>query len=198
VIFTGTYVPPHNSPDFYALQAGNYILGGGSFNSRLMREIRTIRGLAYYAYSRNIFQKKTGYFASGAGTRIDKVSESLSLMLEIIGGMKAPVKEQELDLARESIINSLVFQFDNPEDILDNEIRFINHGMPENYLKMFPEKINALSREQISKAFQKHIKTDSMHIAVAGPASLKAELETIRPVIVIKPEDTSIPGAAEN
>ncbi|MFA5701523.1 MAG: pitrilysin family protein, partial [Desulfuromonas sp.] len=40
-----------DNPDVYALEVMNYILGGGGFNSRLMREIRSNRGLAYSVFS---------------------------------------------------------------------------------------------------------------------------------------------------
>ena len=38
-------------PDFFALTVGNYILGGGGFVSRISREVREQRGLAYSSYS---------------------------------------------------------------------------------------------------------------------------------------------------
>ena len=38
-------------PDYFALYVGNYILGGGGFDSRLLNEVRQKRGLAYSVYS---------------------------------------------------------------------------------------------------------------------------------------------------
>ena len=47
-------------PDYYALYVGNYILGGGGFDSRLMAEVRQKRGLAYSVYSYFIPMKQAG------------------------------------------------------------------------------------------------------------------------------------------
>ena len=40
-----------DDPDWYAAYVMNYILGGGSFSSHLMTEVRVKRGLAYGAYT---------------------------------------------------------------------------------------------------------------------------------------------------
>src|SRR5690606_11118517 len=65
VVVVGGYLPAHNDESFYSLQVMNHILGGGSFNSRLMREIRVKRGLAYYAYSGTSFFSRDGRFSAG-------------------------------------------------------------------------------------------------------------------------------------
>ena len=188
-ILVSGYLPRRNHPDFYNLQVGNFVLGGGSFNSRLMKEIRVKRGLAYYAYSYNSFFMEDGRFIAASATRLSSVKQTLSLILENVHGIRNGVSEQELGLARDSILNALIFQFGNPSSILQNEVRFRRHGLGKNYLSLFGEKIRAVNNAGIRKTVSKYLDKEKMIIIVVGPASLKSELEKIRPVRVVNPED---------
>lgn len=189
VIAAGTFLPAHRNPDYYAMQVGNYILGGGSFNSRLMREIRVKRGLAYYAYSYNSWLKNNGRFIAGTATRTPKAAESLKIFLNEIAGMHNGGTEAEISLARQSILNGLVFEFDTPEKRVANEIRFRRHLMPLDYLTKFPSNIRAVRKQDIQHAYKKYINADALHIIIVGPAALKEQLSKIRPVVIMKPED---------
>ncbi len=173
----------HNANDFYTMQLGNHILGGGSFTSRLMQEIRVKRGLAYYAYSFNRSRASDGYLAAVSATRSDRAGETLSLMLQMIEGMKKNVDSDDVAQARTAILNSLVFLYDNPSEILADHIRFQIDQMPTNYLNQFPEKIKAVTPDDIKKSFQKYLDRDDLYIVVVGPKSLASELRNIAPVI---------------
>ncbi|MEQ9365673.1 MAG: pitrilysin family protein [Leptospirales bacterium] len=188
VIQIAGFLPPRNSDDMYALQTGNYILGGGSFNSRLTREIRVRRGLAYYAYSYNDFDASIGRFIAGSGTRTFLAHQTLQLMLDTIAGMSSPVPATDLNLAQDAILNSLAFQFDSPEDAAYHVFRNELHSMPENYLTNFPGRVRALTAGDLSAVARKYLRPADLWIVVAGPAALKAKLEEIRPVTVIEPE----------
>lgn len=182
-IYISSFIPGHNSPDFYSMQVGNYILGGGDFNSRLMSEIRAKRGLAYYAYSRNSFLSSGGEFVASSATRSEAAGETIQAMLSIMASMKNGSSDQELSLSRESILNRLIFQFDDPMETLRSEIRFRMHGMPSNYLATITEKIRAVTDADIRRTAG-YYSRDSLFIVVVGPASLKKELEKIMPVVM--------------
>lgn len=189
VIAIGGYLPERNNAAFFPLQTGNFALGGGSFNSRFMREIRAERGLAYYAYSYNDFSREDGAFIAGAGTRSQQAHETLALMLQIIGDMRRGVSAGELSLAQDSILNGLAFQFDSPEDVAANEARFTRLGLPENYIETFPASIRAVTSPQIGQAAARYLNPDDLYIVVAGPDALAERLKAIRPVVVVEPEE---------
>jgi len=191
VVTLTTSLPAHNDADYYALQTENYILGGGSFVSRLMQEVRAKRGLAYYSYSRNTFESRFGRFTAASGTRADQAADTLTVMLEVINGMNS-ISNDELQLAKDSIINSLVFEYDNPSRFLSQKIRQKIHQMPADFEQQFANNINRLTKEQVQKVATKYIDTNKMWIIVVGPASLKSELEKIRPVVVVEPEEKLI------
>ena len=190
VIALGGILPAHNHGDFYALQAGNYVLGGGSFNSRLMREIRVKRGLAYYAYSYNAFGADGGLFISSTATRSEQASESLQLLVNLVSEMaNQPIEEGELSLAIDAILNGFVFQFDNPSEIAGEELRFRLHNMPEDYLAGFPTNMRSVTRPEIQRVFARYLKPADLFVVVVGPEQLRAQLEELRRVVVIGPEE---------
>ncbi len=188
VLTVGALLPPHRHPDFFALQLCNQVLGGGSFNSRLMREIRVKRGLAYYAYSYNSFDGDEGRFSAGSATRVEATAETLRLLLDTIRSMQSGTEAKELHLARESILNSLVFQFEDPAAFLSSESRFRRHGLPSDYLEKFPARMQQ-TRDADVRRVARRLDPDSLFVVVVGPQRLKPALEAIRPVVVIDPEE---------
>lgn len=192
VIQVAAYLPEHSAPQFFALQTGNFILGGGSFNSRLMREIRVQRGLAYYAYSYNDFNRLDGEFNAGSATRVAQAPETLQLMLQMIPNLQRGVEAQELQLAKDSILNGFAFQFSTPEESASNELRFYRNGLPADHLARFPERIRAVSSAEIAQAAAL-LSDPNLFVVVVGPGEMKSELEKIRPVIVAGPEDALYP-----
>ena len=102
----------------------NYILGGGSFTSRLMREIRVKRGLSYSVQSIIRFRKNTGIFLAFAQTKYETTDSALSLLLENTGLMSEEmVTDEEIKWTNESIKNSYIFEFDTPQSILNKYSR---------------------------------------------------------------------------
>ena len=188
VLAAGVLLPPHRHPDFFALQLCNQVLGGGSFNSRLMREIRVKRGLAYYAYSYNSFEGAGGRFGAGSATRVESVAQTLRLMLSTIESMQSGVDKQELHLAKESILNGLVFQFEDPAAYLASEARFRRHGLPPDYLKTFPGKMRQVGDADVRRVARR-LQPKNLLLVVVGPERMRASLSSIRPVVVIDPEE---------
>lgn len=178
----------HNEKSFYTMQLGNHILGGGSFTSRLMQEIRVKRGLAYYAYSFNRSNASDGYLAAVSATRSDRAGETLKLILSTIETMKNDVDSGDVNRARTAILNSLVFLYDNPSEILSDHIRFQIDKMPEDYLNQFPARLKEVSPAEIKSAFKANLNRDDLFIVVVGPESLARDLRNIAPVITVKAE----------
>ena len=67
-------------PDYYTAYVVNYILGGGGFSSRLYKEIREKRGLAYSVYAYLNPLDHAALVVGGVATQNERVSESLDLI----------------------------------------------------------------------------------------------------------------------
>ncbi len=77
-----------HDPNDIPLQVANYVLGGSGFTSRLMREIRSNRGLAYFVDSYFLPYNIRGPFQVVGGTRPDSVKESLDPHVRPIGPIR--------------------------------------------------------------------------------------------------------------
>lgn len=67
-------------PDFMAGYIINHILGGGSFSSRLYREVREKRGLAYGVSNNLVWFKNAAIVMGGTATRADRTGDALSII----------------------------------------------------------------------------------------------------------------------
>lgn len=117
VSFGGVGVP-RKDPDFIPAYIVNHILGGGSFSSRLYKEVREKRGLAYSVYSYLLPLDATALFMGGTQTRGDKAAESVSLIEQEIKQMaeNGPTQE-ELDSAKSYLRGSYALNFDTSTKI---------------------------------------------------------------------------------
>ena len=96
-----------DSPEFYSAYLVNYVLGGGSFSSRLYTEVREKRGLAYGVYSYLGTYDHAGFVGSGSATQADRAQKTVDIILQEIArmGKEGPTQE-ELDKAKKYIIGS--------------------------------------------------------------------------------------------
>ncbi len=105
-------------PDYIPAFIVNHILGGGSFSSRLYREVREKRGLAYSVYSYLLPLDSTSLFMGGTQTRTDKSTETVGLIEDEIRrlALSGP-SEEELDKAKSYLRGSYALNFDTSTKI---------------------------------------------------------------------------------
>ena len=160
------------SPDLYALRIMDYILGG-SFTSRLTIEIRTNQGLAYNVDSRfDIGRRFTGTFIAETETKAESTAKTISLMQSIIAGMtREPVTDQELNAAKEYIINSFMFGFTSPASIVTQRARLEYYGYAPGYLENYRDNISRVTKEDVLAAARKHLRPEAFKLVVVGDAA---------------------------
>jgi predicted Zn-dependent peptidase len=172
VVFSGI-MPPHNHKDFYGIQVLNYILGGGGFNSYFMTEIRNNRGLAYSTTSHISFEKDFGLFLGYSLTKNESVPEVIHLMRDILSKNRiSQIRQDELDRAKNAIINQFVFLFDSRSKILSNQLRFDEHEMPDDYLYEFRKNIQNVKLEDLYRVGSEYFDSGKLRILVVGPQSV--------------------------
>lgn len=189
VIVIGSYIPSYNSEDSIPLRVANYILGGGSFVSKMMREIRVKRGLAYFAYSATRLNAHEGRFISASGTNFQQANETLKIMLKLIKTLPEMTDDEDITTAKEALVNSYIFEFSNPSKIISLFVREKIYNPPKSYLMLYPQMIQQLRKEEIFKIYKKHINVKDMWIVVVGPKELKNTLKNLNlQIITIDPE----------
>jgi zinc protease len=182
------------NPDQYAVRVMNYILGGGGFNSRMMREIRSNRGLAYSAYSYfQVGRRLPGPFVAGTETKNASVIPAISLTREIMNDLRDnPVTDEELQLAKESQINSFVFGFENTHSVVSQQMSLAFFKYPENYLADYRDHIAAVTVADVQRVAQEFIDPTRQQIVLVGdPAEFAEELQKFGlPVVEVDLNET--------
>jgi predicted Zn-dependent peptidase len=158
-------------PDFFPLRIMNEILGEGGFTSRLMMEVREKHGLAYAVGSmmQTSYYTNPGIWLAYSQTRADKTAEAISLIIDVIGGLRdAPVPEEELQRTKDSLINSFVFGFESSAQIAFQQMMLAYRGYDPDFLETYTDNIAKVTAEDVQTVAQKYLHPDSLTIVTVG------------------------------
>lgn len=186
-----------NTPDEAALVMMNEILSGG-FSSRLFNRLRATEGLAYHvsgAYGTNILYP--GMFYMLLQTKSSRTVEAIHSMLREMKLMATtPVTEEELRYARESWLNSYVFNFDSKDEIIRRMAGYAFTGLPLDYLQRLRQQIEKVTVADVQQVAQKYLHPEEVQILVVGNPSEFGEplnsLGTVNEIDIAIP----VPGGA--
>ena len=186
----GHFGVSRKNPDFDAVRVMNYVVGGGGFASRMMKEIRTVRGLAYSVYSYfGLSDGTKGAFMVGGETKAASTHEFVDTARAIMGGVAADgVTEAELAMAKAALVNSFVFTFDKKSDVVQRYAWMEYYGFPDDYLEGLRERIQKVKMDDVKRVARQYLQPDRMVIVALGDRKIIGEqLEKIGPVQTIEP-----------
>lgn len=128
-------------PDFVVAYVVNHIYGAGSFTSRLYREVREKRGLAYGVRTALYWMEHGNVLVGGTATRADKAGETLSILDEEMQRMaKEGPTQKELDDAKAFLKGSYALSFDTSAKIAGQLVQLQLDKLGVDY----PQQRNAL------------------------------------------------------
>lgn len=157
-------------PDFAALSMGNQILGGGSFGTRLMSEVREKRGLTYGVYSAFTPMQVRGPFLINLQTRAELGDGTLKLVQDILRDyLKTGPTQQELDNAKREQAGSFPLSNASNASIVGQLGAIGFYDLPLSWMEDFQQQSQALTAEQVKAAMNKHLDADKLVIVTAGP-----------------------------
>lgn len=161
-----------SDPDFFALYVGNYVLGGGGFDSRLLKEIRDKRGYAYSAYSYFVPMAVTGPFMVGLQTKNEQTDEALKVARDTLQQFvtEGPA-EAELTQAKANLTGGFPLRIDSNKKILEYLSLIGFYKLPVDYLDTWIARVNAVDVDAVKQAFARHVRPDQMATVVVGAAS---------------------------
>ena len=161
-----------NDPDFFALYVGNYVLGGGGFDSRMLKEIRDKRGYAYSAYSYFAPLAVTGPFMVGLQTKNEQTDEALKVARDTLQQFvtEGPT-EAELTQAKANLTGGFPLRIDSNKKILEYLSLIGFYKLPVDYLDTWVARINAVDVNAVKQAFARHVRPDQMATVVVGAAA---------------------------
>jgi predicted Zn-dependent peptidase len=164
----------HN-PDKYALEIMDMILGAPIFKSRLMEDIRSNRGLAYSIASDFGWGTDYGLFDVYAATKVQSTAEVIKLVKEHLEKLseKGDVTQAEMDFAKKSVLNRLIFEFDNSFKIVNQRARYRFYGYPDNYWHIYRSEIEKVTISDVRRVAHKYLHPDGLSLVIVGPALSK-------------------------
>lgn len=193
-----------DNPDFFAVQILNEALGGG-FTSRLFSTIRTDMGLAYsVGGSVGSSFLRPGVFQVGTQTKSESVSVALDALKGVLRGIiDRPPTDEEIARAKDSILQSFVFNYASKGQVLAQQMNYAYYGLPADYLERYRANIEAVTKDQVAEAAGKYIHPDRLTVLVVGnPADFDKPLSEIGEVteidITIPPPPVTAPEVVDN
>jgi zinc protease len=168
-VYLGAPGVSRTDPDYFPLLVGNYILGGGGFNSRFTEEVREKRGLSYSVYSYFMPMAERGPFQLGLQTRNDQAAEALKVLRETLSRYVAEgPTATELDAAKKNITGGQALRVDSNRKILEYLAVIGFYQLPLDYLDTFNGKIEAVTLEQVRDAFKRRVQPERMLTLLVG------------------------------
>jgi zinc protease len=177
----GTIGMSVGDPDFFPLQIGNHILGGGMLTSHLFKEVREKRGLSYQAGSAFAPLSVPGPFIIQLQTETKQTKTALDVAKTVVQDFitKGPTQE-ELVAAKKNIAGGFVLRMDSNAAILEQLTQMGFYQLPLDYLDTYVEHINAVTVAQVKDAFKRRIVPESFAIVLVGSAPADASPTTKR------------------
>lgn len=184
----GRPAPAAASPDTIPLDLANVIMGG-SFDSRITRNIREDKGYTYSPGTGVSSRAAGGLFTARADVRNAVTSASLTEIFYEMDRMgTTDVPAPELDRAKRYMGGIYLFRNQLQGTVVGTLAANWVNGLPPEYLGSYVEKVQAVKASEIRAVSGKYFNPRAMTLVVVGdPAQVKEQLEHFGPVKVVRP-----------
>ena len=156
-------------PDFFAAYLVNQILGGGSFESRLMEEVREKRGLTYGVYSYLLPKDFSNLYIGRVASANNRIAEAIAVIRAEWARMaNSGVTQDELRRAKTYLTGSYPLRFDGNGPIANIMVGMQMQGLPVAYITSRNDKINAVTLQDANRVAQQLLDPEGLHFVVVG------------------------------
>ncbi|MEY8842917.1 M16 family metallopeptidase, partial [Cribrihabitans sp. XS_ASV171] len=158
-----------DDPDFFAAYILNHIIGGGSFESRLMTEVREKRGLTYGIYSYLLPKDHAALYMGSVASSNDRIAETISVVRdEWRKAAEEGVTAEELEAAKTYLTGAYPLRFDGNSQIAGIMVGMQMQGLPIDYIATRNDKVNAVTLEEINRVARELLDPEGLHFVVVG------------------------------
>ncbi len=174
-VFTVNYNGPQSSmillwpgiyrrdKDWYAAEVMNYILGGGSFSSRLMSEVREKRGLTYGISSGMSLFDRAATYTIQASFKNENAAEVLSLVKKEITKLRdTKVSSDELKAAKDYLIGSYGLSLTSTKHVAGHYLELQRQKLSVNDQRDNEVGLNAVTADDIQRVAKRILQEDQM------------------------------------
>jgi zinc protease len=176
VVLIGGAGIPRKDPDFMAAFVLNHVLGGSAFSSRLYKEVRETRGLAYSVYSAVFPLDYAALFMSGTATRADRAGQTLEVMeAEIRKLAESGPTEDELVKAKSFLAGSYALRFDTSAKIAEQLVQIQLENLGIDYIDKRNGMVEAVTMADVKRAAKRLLDGGMLVTVVGRPQQTEAK-----------------------
>jgi zinc protease len=183
------------NPDYPTLSVINGILNG--YGGRLYNQVRSKQGLAYSVYGLwRAAYDYPGFFVAGGQTKSETTIDFIESIFKEIERLRIePITEAELNYAKESILNSFVFEFENASQTLSRLMTYEYYGYPDDFIFKYQKGVKETTREDVLRVAKKYLQPNQIVTLIVGNARViepslsrwKTEVQTVD-ITIPKPQ----------
>jgi zinc protease len=161
-------------PDWLAAIVVNHVFGGGVFSSRLFREVREKRGLAYSVHSQLAAFDRAPVFVGGTSTKNERAAESLAIIeAEIASLAEHGPTEEELVIAKKYLVGSYALRFDTSTKLAGQLVHVQVDELGMDYMDRRNALVEAVTLEDAKRTAKRLFGDGRIFTTVVGrPAGL--------------------------
>lgn len=159
-----------DADDYLPLYLGNYILGG-NFSARLMNTVRDELGLTYGIRSSlsGVSTEYDGNWTIGVTLSSEALQQGLDATRQVIREfVEGGVTEKELEAKKTTITGSYKVGLATTKRVAQSLLTNAERGFPVSYLDEFPERIRAVTLDEVNDAIRTHFDPEALHTVMAG------------------------------
>lgn len=158
-----------DDPDFLPAYVMNHVLGGGSFSSRLMVEVRKKRGLTYGIGTGLVPYKQAGLLVGSFATKNESAGEAMALVRAAIKDIAANgVTPEELATAKQYLIGAYPLRFDTNDKIAGQLLGLQLAGLGPSYFAERNDLIAAIALDDIRRVAARLLHEDRLFVVAVG------------------------------
>jgi zinc protease len=159
------------SPDYYALELGNHVLGGAFYATRLFRDLRKDTGLVYSVSSSFHLDETRGLYLVGYACDPPNVSKARAIVVRNLKSMQTtPVTEDELRQAQALLLREIPLSESSQDSIAQGLLSRATLGLPLDEPTRAAERYVKLTAKQVQAAFAKWLRPRDLVQITQGPS----------------------------
>ncbi len=169
-----------DDPDFFAAYILNHILGGGSFESRLMQEVREKRGLTYGVYSYLANKDNADLWLGSVATANGRVAETIDVIRAEWDRLRTKgVTQAELNDAKTYLTGAYPLRFDGNAPIANIAVGMQMDGLDPDYIRNRNDLVNAVTLDEINRVAKTLMAPEKLTFVVVGkPDGLTSSIKS--------------------
>jgi len=158
-------------PDYYPMQLGNHVLGGGFYATRLYHDLRQTSGYVYTVDASLSASKTRATYTVSYGCNPENVSKARTLIQRDLDQMRTEdVSAEELHQAKALLLRQIPLGESSEVSVAEGFLARAQIGLPLDEPTRAAKKYIDLTAADVKAAFARQIRTGDLVQVVRGPS----------------------------